>query len=167
MAAKNPGDFTGHQKAKLAQQHAEEQQKRAGEMAMITAEQSRKGSREVIDYTNVKQPAPAPDPGPVDYTEGAAAPEDDSDPTIDAIVAQTHDDDDPHEMPQAPRPAAAQPVQPTIVKRDSVLIRARYDLENVTIGQGNHYNFEAETRYRVPANVAEHLAERSLVDILQ
>lgn len=37
------------------------------------------------------------------------------------------------------------------------------DLENVTIGAGNHYTFEAGRKYKVPANVADHLTEKGYV----
>lgn len=34
------------------------------------------------------------------------------------------------------------------------------DLVDVTVGAGNHYTFEAGKKYKVPANVAFHLAEK-------
>jgi hypothetical protein len=37
------------------------------------------------------------------------------------------------------------------------------DLENVTIGAGNLYTFEAGKKYKVPANVADHLTEKGYV----
>lgn len=165
--ANSPGDFTGIQKERLAKQHAEEQQKRAGEMAMVTAAQDQKKSREVVDYTKPK-PAPAPDPGPVDYVEGNQDEEGgESDPVIDAIVASARESGDEPEPTAPASPNAAQPVAPVRVEKTATLIRARYDLPQVTIGHGNTYDFEEGRQYRVPPNVANHLAERELVDILQ
>lgn len=163
MAA-SPGDFTGKQKEALARKHAEEQQQRAGEMSMITAQQEAKKTREVVDYTK-KQQAPAPDPGPVDYTVETGSDEE-NDPVIDAIVASAAESDDEPAAPTAVRGEAQTPA-PVRVEKTSRLIRARYDLPQVTIGHGNTYDFEEGRQYRVPPNVANHLAERELVDILQ
>lgn len=43
---------------------------------------------------------------------------------------------------------------------DSVVIRVAENLDFVTIGAGNHYSFEAGKKYKVPANVAQHLKEK-------
>ena len=61
-----------------------------------------------------------------------------------------------------PGSVAVQTVQPT-----SVLVRARYDVEQATVGHGNHYTLEAGQRYKLPFDAAQHFAERELVDILQ
>ncbi len=47
----------------------------------------------------------------------------------------------------------------------SRLIRSLEDFDP-TIGAGNHYSFKAGEKYRVPAHVAEHLAEKGLVTVL-
>lgn len=164
--ASSPGDFTGKQKEALAKQHAEEQQKRAGEMAMVTAAQEVQKNREVVDYTKAK-PEPAPPAGPVDLTVPPEEREGDEDPIIAEILAEQGD-----QAPSSPLPfrhPSAQPVAPsaTTVEREAVLVRARYDLEQVTIGHGNTYDFEEGRQYKVPPNVANHLAERALVDVLQ
>jgi hypothetical protein len=44
-----------------------------------------------------------------------------------------------------------------------VTIRVNEDLEKVTIGAGNHYDFEAGRRYSVPKHVADHLEEKGYV----
>lgn len=164
------GDFTGRKKQELAAKYAEEQERRASEMAMASASAEKTKSREVVDYTQPKAASPPPDTGPVDLTEDTS-----DDPTIDAIVAATREDegdDDgptPEELDAAQEATARQQVQavdPTQVQKTSVLIRARYDLEQVTIGHGNHYDFEEGRKYRVPPNVANHLSERGLVDVL-
>ena len=48
---KKPSDFTGRQRDALAQQALEEQQARASELAMATAEAAIKAETEVIDAT--------------------------------------------------------------------------------------------------------------------
>lgn len=48
---KKPTDFTGRQRDALAQQALEEQQNRAAELAMATAEAAIKAETEVIDAT--------------------------------------------------------------------------------------------------------------------
>lgn len=45
----------------------------------------------------------------------------------------------------------------------SVEIRINTDLEEVTIGAGNTYNFKEGQRYKVPAHVAAHLEEKGFV----
>lgn len=42
-------------------------------------------------------------------------------------------------------------------------IRVNDDLDQVTIGAGNHYSFRAGEKYRVPAHVAAHLEEKGYV----
>lgn len=45
----------------------------------------------------------------------------------------------------------------------NVTIRVNEDLENVTIGAGTLYNFEAGRRYSVPKNIADHLEEKGYI----
>lgn len=42
-------------------------------------------------------------------------------------------------------------------------IRVNADLENVTIGVGNHYTFREGEKYKVPVQVAQHLEEKGYV----
>ena len=148
--ATSPGDFTGRQKARLQKEAAERQAEEAQRLTMITADQERAKSDEVVDYTNVEKtrlkptgPGTQKDPEPVDLSGEA------KDEVIDTSRGEV---------------AVAEPVK---VERTAVLVRARYDLEQVTIGHGNHYNFEAGRRYRIPEDAAIHLSERELVDVLQ
>jgi hypothetical protein len=157
--ANSPGDFTGKEKARLAAENAEEQQRRAAEMSMITAAAETNKTREVVDYTQPKQAPPPEDTGPIDLTE-ATEPSGDDD--IDAIVDATRED-----APEAPVQREVTPVVQHRVERTSVLVRARYDMPAVTVGHGTNYDFEEGRQYRVPPNVANHLNERALVDILQ
>lgn len=43
---------------------------------------------------------------------------------------------------------------------DTQVIRLAEDLDFVTIGVGNHYNFKAGQKYKVPKHVAAHLQEK-------
>ena len=49
----------------------------------------------------------------------------------------------------------------TVAKGDeSVEIRVVEDIENMTLGAGNNYNFKAGQKYRVTKQVAQHLKEK-------
>lgn len=43
---------------------------------------------------------------------------------------------------------------------DTTVIRVAEDLDMVTIGASNHYNFKAGQKYKVPSHVARHLEEK-------
>lgn len=43
---------------------------------------------------------------------------------------------------------------------DSVEIRVIENIENMTLGAGNNYNFKAGQKYRVTKDVAQHLKEK-------
>lgn len=166
---KSPGDYTGRQKAKLQKEAQERQEEEAQRLTMITAQESRSKSNEVIDYTQKREkvrmeptgPGTQVDPEPVDLSEGgdhrearedlttATAPE----PVLDEVIDTTE--------------TAGVTRRPTMVEKRSVLVRARYDLPQVTIGHGNHYDFEAGRRYRISQDAAIQLSERELVDILE
>jgi hypothetical protein len=45
----------------------------------------------------------------------------------------------------------------------SVEVRINTDLEDVTIGAGNNFNFKEGGKYRVPLHVAQHLEEKGYV----
>ena len=50
---------------------------------------------------------------------------------------------------------------PTIVSEDAeVVIRVIEDIENMTLGSGNNYNFKAGQKYKVTKHVAQHLQEK-------
>lgn len=49
------------------------------------------------------------------------------------------------------------------VEDQTQVIRVNEDIEDVTIGAGNTYNFEAGRQYRVPKAVADHLEEKGYV----
>jgi hypothetical protein len=43
---------------------------------------------------------------------------------------------------------------------ESVVVRVAEDIEGMTIGVGNHYNFRAGQKYRLSKVVADHLREK-------
>ena len=43
---------------------------------------------------------------------------------------------------------------------DTVVIRVVEDIENMTLGVGNHYSFKAGQKYQVTRDVAQHLEEK-------
>jgi outer membrane translocation and assembly module TamA len=51
--------------------------------------------------------------------------------------------------------------EPTIISDDAeVVIRVVEDIENMTLGSGNNYNFKAGQKYKVTKHVAQHLQEK-------
>jgi hypothetical protein len=62
------------------------------------------------------------------------------------------------------------PEQPTVIDEveslgvdiadNTVVIRVAEDLDQVTIGAGNNYNFKAGQKYKVPKAVARHLQDK-------
>ena len=166
--AKSPGDFTGKQKERLQREAQEKQEQEASRLSMITAQEQKSKTNEVIDLTAQKKAKPKvsgpgvqPDAPPVDFSEGGdnRAPEEEGgdEQSLEEVVDATRTSHD-EEVGQI----AVQTVQPT-----AVLVRARYDIEQATVGHGNHYTLEAGQRYKLPFDAAQHFAERELVDILQ
>jgi hypothetical protein len=56
--------------------------------------------------------------------------------------------------------------EPIVAEKSKVLIRARYDMSQVTVGRGTFFDFEEGRQYYVAPHVAQHLGEREYVDIL-
>jgi hypothetical protein len=52
--------------------------------------------------------------------------------------------------------------EPTVIgsQEDSVMIRVVEDIESMTLGAGNYYNFKAGQKYKVSRQVALHLEEK-------
>jgi hypothetical protein len=62
-----------------------------------------------------------------------------------------------------PNQATVIPDDVTVVSakdEDSVVIRVIEDIENMTLGVGNFYNFKAGQKYKVSKHVAQHLQEK-------
>ena len=49
------------------------------------------------------------------------------------------------------------------VKEEIVKFRVNETLEQVTIGHGNHYDFEEGREYRAPKHIYDHLEEKGLI----
>jgi|SRR6059058_2933747 len=121
-ATTRAGDYTGTQKAKLAEEKKEEQQAAAASMALATAAQEA-ADQEPVDLT--------PKTNPFEYVE--KTPED------------------------------AVEITDVEVSEKIVKFRVNENLENVTIGVGNHYDFEVGRDYKGPVSIYEHLDERGLI----
>lgn len=51
--------------------------------------------------------------------------------------------------------------EPSIISDDAeVVIRVIENIENMTLGSGNNYNFKAGQKYKVTKHVAQHLQEK-------
>lgn len=69
------------------------------------------------------------------------------------------------EPPSKAAPAADEPQlgESVEVKAPYRTVRINTDLEQVTYGAGNHYDFEAGRRYNLPTDLAQHLDEKGFV----
>lgn len=114
------GDYTGQQKAALAEQHAEEQKAKAANVSMATA-QAEAEAKEPVDLTPVQ-------------------PEVQEEVVDDVVVTRDVD-----------------------VKEETKSFRVNEDLEMVTIGHGNHYNFERGREYRAPKSIYDYLDARGFI----
>jgi Ni,Fe-hydrogenase maturation factor len=108
-----PTDVTGRAREALAEQFAEDQAQRAGEMSLATAKASAQLD-EVIDATTPNRQTVI----------------------VDAVTTVGNDEG------------------------DMVEIRTTDNIENMTLGKGNTYNFKAGQKYKVTRHVATHLKEK-------
>lgn len=153
-----PADFTGSRKKKLQDKHAQEIADREKDLAMLSASRQREKDDGVVDYAS-ETPAPAPT-GPVDYTSDDY----EDDPTIAQILAESEAMPDPAKVGEAADPSVG--AQTIKLERTTVIIRAREDMNAVTVGKGTRYDFEAGRKYKVPKHVGEHLVEREVADLV-
>ena len=65
--------------------------------------------------------------------------------------------DSVEDLTQADEELLLDPNSPALREQPYRTIRVNADLENVTIGVGNNYNFVEGEKYRVPVHVADHL----------
>lgn len=171
------GDITGNKDAQLRQEHAEVLETRREELGQIGAQVQRIKDEGVVDLMSgapkLEHPTLSPDG---DALIDAAARE----PQLLQPEAQVPEEGvkldgggkstyDVFELPQE-RPQAALQVGEVLtpdMSLEPVIIRAEYDLEDITIGYGNTHTFRAGMRYRVPRWVAAHLEEKNLITVLQ
>ncbi len=169
---KNPsqrGDFTGNKKEALQREHEETVASRREELGMIGAAKAQIKDEGIIDLMDgqpkldgtdelvdaaAREPAPLEQP-PVVAPEGTKL--GGSETSIDVF-----------EIPPEPPQALHQPGEAynVTVAKEPTLIRSLYDIEDVTIGQGNTFTFREGYRYKVPRWVAAHLEEKGLCDVL-
>lgn len=160
----SPGDSTGIKAEKLKAEAQAELKKRDGEIALARAlEQERKD--EVHDLVD----GGIYGASNVDTVDEVVV--DDGDEDDVTIIEELKKSDDPavkrllsmfHR--QKARAEADIETQGVVNVDDAtVVIRVNADIEQMTLGVGNHYNFEAGSRYRVPIHVARHLEEKGLV----
>lgn len=162
------GDFTGNQKEVLMREHEEAVNERRDELGLITAQKQAIKDEGVIDLTS-GQPklegtdqlvdAAARQPGVVEQQE-----QDPDGVRIGGHQANIEVRELPDEKPQA-APGAREVLTKDQLDKPMV-VRALYDLEDVTIGYGNTFTFREGYRYRVPRWVAMHLEEKGLALLL-
>lgn len=153
-----PADFTGARKKKLQDQHERELADREKELAMMSASRKREKDESVVDYSSDK-PVPPP-AGPVDYSSDNY----EDDPTIAQILAESEEMPDPAKVGEAADPSVG--AQTIKLEKTTVIIRAREDMNAVTVGKGTRFDFEAGRKYKVPKHVGEHLVEREVADLV-
>lgn len=160
------GDFTGKQRASLDRKRAKAKQAREGQITTITntphplAPQTDQG---VTDLTGQRQDArkgrPEAAPQPVLDEQGREILL--GDPTLLEIAREAGAAIDPDDLH-----VDASQEGPTIATYPDVIVKAMADMSEVTIGVGTEYNFEYGRKYKVPYNVAFHLAEQGYVEVL-
>lgn len=159
--SKSHGDITGRKAAKQQAELEEEKKREASRVAQ--AQQSRAEDKEEVVRLVRQSPEPkGPEPEQIEYQDGTPKPEEEPDATVEALVAEA-------DQPQSREVGGIVREQggaPTIVEAETTIVRSNYDLEQVTVGAGNHYDFEEGRKYEVPTHVAKHLAEKEIVDIL-
>lgn len=168
-----PGDFTGRQKEVLQKEHEEAVEARREELGLITA-----GKQQVKDEGVINLMEGQPVLEGMEGVEGveldaaAREPQVVERPVVPAEGTKLDGGGqasiDVYELPEE-RPQAAAPVGEALTKdmaNTPTLIRALYDIEDVTIGYGNNFTFREGYRYRVPRWVAAHLEEKGLALVL-
>lgn len=137
------GDMTGRKRVQNAEKVADEVNEQALTKTKMAAAERAAIENEVIEQDGKSSKVIDKD-----------------DPTIAAVVAAA----EPQPTPGEATEVEVQGVE--INETEMVLVRARYDVENATVGYGNNYNMEEGRKYRIPRNAAFHFSERELVDIL-
>lgn len=144
-----PGDYTGRQRAELAAKAASEQAARAEEITLISAAEAKRLSNEVVDYTSGPTPVIEYVEQPVDYSSGPVV-------VNDEVIDLTHVADEPV------APLEVELVGASLVN-DIVVIQVVEDIEQMTFGAGNLYDFKVDRKYKVPREIADHLKDKGYV----
>lgn len=69
----------------------------------------------------------------------------------------------PIDYSEGPIPVKDEVVEEIKLETPTRVIIPNVDLESVTFGAGNHYNFEAGKKYTVPVELARHLSTKGLL----
>lgn len=176
--ASTRGDYTGNKKQALLKQHEEQVNERREELGIVSERtQSIKdegvvnlmGDKPVLEHPELEQEdaeqldvTQTPD-GKVDVTP---TPQPMSEQGEKLHSSSGQGNIEVFELPEE-RVTARTPQALTQENQNApTTIKVLYDLEQVTIGQGNTYDFKAEYRYKVPRWVAAHLEEKGLCIVL-
>lgn len=141
---KRGGDVTGRNADALAEQNKAALAARADELSMFAA------SQRVIDEE------------PVDLTAGPP-PSTPAQEEIDAADAAARFNEENKSRGVEQVPDSELEVREVDVAEKIVQFRVNEDLEQVTIGQGNNYDFIEGKTYRAPQFVYDHLEEKGYV----
>lgn len=163
------GDFTGNKKEVLERELAESVDSRREELGLVSASKAAVREEGVIDLMSG-----APKLDGTDQHVDASAREPDvmqpeeTVPEEGKRIGSGTTKINVMEMPEEkPRAAVAdnEVLTPDLLATPT-LVRALYDLEDVTIGYGNTFTFREGYRYKVPRWVAGHLEEKGLALVL-
>lgn len=162
------GDVTGRMSEVLAEEAEDKVNERRAEMGMITHSQRQVKQDGVIDLT-----------GEHPRLEG-------TDELLDLATTPTIKPDEPTPVPEGrninsgsgatnevlelPQPVS-DPKSPRAVmepgrEMEPVTIMALFELEDITLGQGNTMTLKSGYRYKMPRWQAEHLVSRQVANIL-
>lgn len=70
---------------------------------------------------------------------------------------------EPVDYTKSPTPLPEIEIQEVVLENPTRTIMVNTDLESVTFGAGNHYNFEIGRKYTVPRGLADHLSSKGLL----
>lgn len=154
-AQARPGDVTGRKREELAREHSEEVKAREKELGLVNAAHRRSVDEDVIDPFSKEI---------ISDADGSVRPMEEPEEDAPKFIGSNTADFAVEELPEPKTDT-----DPKIMRSDDqaylnekVVVRVNSDLEDVTLGAGNHFSFIAGRRYRVPRWVANHLEEKGL-----
>lgn len=170
------GDFTGNKKAQLAQENADAVEARRQELGIVTEQTKAIKDEGVIDLMDGQPRLEHPDLEPdqevlIDTAAREPGVREEKTPAPEGTKLQSTTGPGTIEVfeLEEERPQAAMAANEVLTKEamnEPTIIRALYDLEDITIGYGNTHTFREGYRYKVPRWVAAHLEEKQLCIVL-
>ena len=143
----NPRDFTGVQKARLEEEHAEELEARAEEVALVTKASARRKA-EVVDYTKGGHSGPGlaqPSMVGTEISDELAAELQETEVEVAPVEVTIRVNSKIEDM------VFGRTVEPAVFDEDGKLLKHAVD-------HGlQFYSFEEGTPYKVPVELAKHL----------